>query len=131
LDPLGFGLENFDATGAWRASDDGHPIDARGDLPDGRKFDGPAGLKAMLKSDGAFTRCLALKLATYALGRGLSKEDEASIEGVVRALGAAASSAPAPSSSRAGTSSSPTLQELIEAIVASEPFRTRTLSKGS
>ncbi len=154
LDPLGFGLENFDATGAWRASDEGHAVDARGDLPDGRKFEGPAGLKAMLKGDGAFTRCLALKLATYALGRGMSKQDEALIEDIVRALGASPASQPSKSqpstsqpttsrpslpratspehgSTEQGASHSPTLQELIEAIVTSDLFRTRTLSTGS
>jgi hypothetical protein len=112
LDPLGFGLENFDATGAWRASDEGHPIDARGDLPDGRKFDGPAGLKAMLKSDGAFARCLTMKLATYALGRGLTEEDETELTSVVAKLG-----------------KSPTLQDVIQAIVASDAFHTRRLVK--
>jgi hypothetical protein len=129
LDPLGFGLENFDATGAWRTSDEGHAIDARGDLPDGRKFDGPAGLKAMLKADGAFARCLALKLTTYALGRGLSKGDEEAITGLVRSLGAGsgvAGTAKAPAASNAPASRSPTLQDLILGIVASDMFRTRS-----
>src|SRR5262245_31901799 len=41
LDPLGFGLENFDAVGGWRNRDGDHPIDVRGTLPDGRSFRGP------------------------------------------------------------------------------------------
>ena len=43
MDPLGFGLENFDAIGAWRTEDGKFPIDASGTLPDGRTFDGPGG----------------------------------------------------------------------------------------
>jgi hypothetical protein len=76
LDPLGFGLENFDAIGAWRTIDGKTPIDASGVLPDGRSFAGPQQLKAILKEDReAFTRCLATKLLTYALGRGLERYD--------------------------------------------------------
>ncbi len=108
LDPLGFGLENFDATGAWRASEHGRAIDAAGDLPDGRKFDGPAELKALLKKDGSFVRCLARKLAVYALGRGLSEVDEAAVDDLVETR-----------------ADSPALEDLIQGHVASELFRTR------
>ena len=45
MDPLGFGLENFDAVGAWRTIDGKFPIDASGALPDGRKFTGPVELQ--------------------------------------------------------------------------------------
>ena len=112
LDPLGFGLENFDATGAWRATDEGHAIDATGDLPDGRRFSGPAELKALLASDDAFTRALAKKLAIYALGRGLSPADEAALDVLARKLG-----------------KGPALETLIQEIVASELFRTRVTER--
>jgi hypothetical protein len=51
MDPLGFGLENFDAIGAWRTLDGKFPVDASGALPDGRSFQTPAQLKAILKAD--------------------------------------------------------------------------------
>ncbi len=58
MDPLGFGLENFDAIGAWRAHDDGQPIDPSGRLPGGRAFRGVAELKAALRSQAARVRSL-------------------------------------------------------------------------
>ncbi|MGL4464277.1 MAG: DUF1592 domain-containing protein, partial [Planctomycetia bacterium] len=67
MDPLGFGLENFDAIGAWRTQDGGAPIDASGVLPGGKKFSGPADLRTVLldrKDD--FLHCFAEKLLTYA-----------------------------------------------------------------
>ena len=76
MDPLGFGLENYDAIGAWRTVDGNLPIDATGELPDGRRFDGPTELKTILRSDREyFARGLAGKLLTYALGRGLERTD--------------------------------------------------------
>ena len=76
MDPLGFGLENFDAVGAWRTEDGRFPIDASGSLPDGRTFEGPVELRAILKGDREeFARCLTSKLLTYALGRGLERYD--------------------------------------------------------
>ncbi len=76
LDPLGFGLENFDAIGAWRTEDGKFPVDAAGLLPDGRSFRTPAELKALLKADrDAYVRGLVEKLLTYTLGRGLERYD--------------------------------------------------------
>ena len=72
LDPLGFGLENFDAIGGWRDTDAGVAVDSSGTLPSGESFRGPDELKSILKSHtGQFVRCVAEKLLTYALGRGL------------------------------------------------------------
>jgi hypothetical protein len=76
MDPLGFGLENFDAVGAWRTMDGNFPVDASGTLPDGRKFSGPEELRTILKADReAFAEALTGKLLTYALGRGLERYD--------------------------------------------------------
>ena len=83
LDPLGFGLEGFDAIGALRDRDDSAPIDAQGVLPDGTKFRGPVELKAVLLTRKvAFARCFAEKLMTYALGRGLEESDRCTVERV-------------------------------------------------
>jgi len=76
MDPLGFGLENFDAIGAWRTADGAVPIDASGTLPNGKTFNGPIELRAILLTQrDAFTRAIAGKLMTYALGRGLERSD--------------------------------------------------------
>jgi hypothetical protein len=84
MDPLGMGLENFDAVGAWRTQDGTHPVDASGKLPDGRSFNGPAELRAILKDDrDAFIECLAEKLMTYALGRGIEEGDRPTLAKIV------------------------------------------------
>ena len=76
MDPLGFGLENFNAIGQWRAQDGKFPVDSSGALPDGRSFKGPQELKVILKSDrDMFTQGLTEKLLTYALGRGPERYD--------------------------------------------------------
>ena len=81
MDPLGFGLENFDAVGAWRTIDGKFPVDASGALPDGRKFQGPDELRSILAADrDAFARCLTSKLLTYALGRGLERYDTRTVK---------------------------------------------------
>jgi hypothetical protein len=86
LDPLGFGLENFDGIGAWRDRDNGQKIDSRGVLPDGAAFDGPAELrKVLLGKADQFRRCFADKLLTYALGRGLEYYDKCALDEVVAA----------------------------------------------
>ena len=84
MDPLGFGLENFDAIGRWRTKDGNFPVDATGKLPNGKTFDGPEGLKQILLSDkSVFAQCLAEKLLTYALGRGLEDYDQPAIQSIV------------------------------------------------
>jgi len=84
LDPLGFGLENYDAIGSWRDREGSFPIDASGELPDGKKFAGPAELRTLLldRADD-FRRCFAEKMLTYALGRGLEHYDACAIERIV------------------------------------------------
>jgi mono/diheme cytochrome c family protein len=87
LDPLGFGLENFDGIGKWRDTDDGFKVDASGVLPDGSTFNGPAELrKVLLGKADMFRRCLAEKLLTYALGRGLDYRDKCVLDDLVKKL---------------------------------------------
>jgi cytochrome c553 len=77
IDPLGFGLENFDAIGRWREREEGGPIDASGELPNGKRFDGPVELKRhLVERRDEFVRTLAENMIIYALGRGLALEDE-------------------------------------------------------
>lgn len=69
MDPIGLALENYDAIGAYRAEDAGMAIDASGQLPDGRAFNGREDLAALIAADPNFPRCMAEHLYTYALGR--------------------------------------------------------------
>jgi mono/diheme cytochrome c family protein len=81
MDPLGFGLENFDAVGAWRTMEGKFPIDASGQLPDGRRFKGPDELRDILSADReAFARAITSKLLTYGLGRGLERYDARTVK---------------------------------------------------
>ena len=86
MDPLGFGLENFDGVGRWRETGEaGTAIDASGTLPDGTAFDGPAELRNVLLSRrDEFVRTVAEKLLTYALGRGLEHYDMPATRTIVR-----------------------------------------------
>ena len=110
MDPLGFGLENFDAVGAWRDKDGEFPIDASGTLPSGQSFNGPKELRAILKArEKEFARSLATKLMTYALGRGLEFPDRCAVDKVVGAL--------------AGDGQK--FSRLVVEVVKSDPFRKR------
>jgi len=90
MDPLGFGLENYDAIGAWRAKDGAVTIDASGKLPDGRTFAGPAELKAILMANrDAIANSVTGKLLIYALGRGLERFDKPVVADIVTRAAAA------------------------------------------
>ncbi len=87
MDPLGFGLENYDAIGGWRTQDGKFPVDPSGTLPDGRSFKGPQELKAILKADReAFAESISEKLLTYALGRGLERYDKPTVKQIAKGL---------------------------------------------
>ncbi|MEW6304453.1 MAG: DUF1592 domain-containing protein [Verrucomicrobiota bacterium] len=85
MDPVGFALENFDAVGRWRATEDGQPLDVSGGLPDGSKFAGVTGLEqGLLNRPEVFTSTLTEKLLTFALGRGLEHYDAPAVRRIVR-----------------------------------------------
>lgn len=87
MDPLGFGLENFDGVGSFRSFDGRFKIDPSGELPDGAKFSGPADLRKLLLAKGdLFRRNLAEKMLTYSLGRGMEYYDKCAIDDVVVGL---------------------------------------------
>ena len=94
IDPLGFGLENFDWFGRWRTDYRGRrrgsekrPIDARGQLPDGTEFNGPAELKKVIveKRLTDLGRQVTRKMLAYALGRQLEYYDEATVLKIIAA----------------------------------------------
>jgi Protein of unknown function (DUF1585)/Protein of unknown function (DUF1588) len=110
LDPLGFGLENYDAIGRWRTTDGNIPVDSAGVLPDGTKFSGAEELRGVLLAKKAqFTRALTEKILTYALGRGLEDYDRQAVEKIAASV------------ERNGFRFS----QLIESTVDSVPFRMR------
>jgi hypothetical protein len=111
MDALGFAFENFDATGAWRTKDGKFEIDPSGVLPDGRKFKDPAELRALLRAEpDKFRRCLAEKLLTYALGRGVEPADRCAVDAVCKAA----------------ADRGDTFSALVLAVVTSDPFQMRS-----
>jgi hypothetical protein len=85
MDPVGFSLENFDAVGRWRSSEEGKTVDSTGGLPDGSEFDGVTGLEhALLNRPELFVRTLTEKLLTFGLGRGIEPGDAPAIRKIVR-----------------------------------------------
>jgi mono/diheme cytochrome c family protein len=88
MDAVGFGLENFDAVGRWRAELGGQPVDATGVLTTGEKFTGPEELKQyILRSrKQEFARNVAEKMLAYALGRGLEPYDIPTVRRITAAL---------------------------------------------
>jgi hypothetical protein len=110
MDPLGFGLENYDAIGRWRTKDGNFSVDASGMLPDGKTFSSPKEMRAILTSQLLqFSRTLIEKMMTYALGRGLKNYDRRTVDSIQRSLSA----------------DGYRFQTLIEQIVASLPFQSR------
>lgn len=108
LDPIGLGLENFDAIGRWREKEDNQPIDAKGELTDGSTFETPRQLVSILsrKQDQILLN-LAQRMMTYSLGRGLQREDRCASDRVVAYTEA----------------NNRTVRSLVEAIVLSGSFQ--------
>jgi len=87
MDPLGFALENFDATGMWRDKDRfaGTVIDSAGELPDGTKINGPDDLrKALLRRPDQFVQTFTEALLTYSMGRTRDYYDMPTVRKIVR-----------------------------------------------
>ena len=112
MDPLGFGMDNFDAIGAWRPTSP--DLDTSGALPSGEKFDGVDGLKKIvLARREQFTRNLTAQALTYALGRKLEYFDEPQVSKIKAGLDAGGG----------------TFSALITGIVNSYPFQHRRASE--
>ena len=109
LDPIGLALENYDAIGRFRASDQGRPVDTRGVMPDGTVLNGPEDLGRAISGDTRFPACVAETLYIYALGRGIESSDRSELQRILEALGERGFSLPA----------------LIAEIVQSSGFRYR------
>ncbi|MBW3623378.1 MAG: DUF1588 domain-containing protein, partial [Armatimonadetes bacterium] len=87
MDPLGFGLENYDAIGRWREKIGSEAVDSSGVLTTGEKFDGPVALKGLiLKRKEEFNRNLTEKMLAYALGRGVEPYDLPTVRKITQAV---------------------------------------------
>jgi hypothetical protein len=88
MDPLGLGLENFNALGMWRDKERKQPLEVAGKLITGESFGGIKELKQVLKTSRKtdFYRCLTEKLLTYALGRGLDYYDVEAVDQIIARL---------------------------------------------
>lgn len=88
MDPIGFGLENFNAIGGWRGKDGKFPVDPSGQLVSGESFNGPTELKSILlkQKKSEFLHCLAGRMLTYALGRGLEFYDKCAVNQITKGL---------------------------------------------
>jgi hypothetical protein len=110
MDPLGFGLENYDAIGRWRTQDGSFPVDSSGVLPSGKSFSTPSEMRTVLTGMlPDFSRCLTQKMLTYALGRGLQRYDNPTIRTIDKRLAA----------------SNYGLRTLVLEVVRSLPFQSR------
>ena len=117
MDPLGFALENFDAIGRWRTTEEtgipgeiGPVIDSSGTTPDGSDFDGAAGLRAILASrEEQFVGSVIERFLTYATGRTLEASDMPMVRQILRQA----------------TADESRWSAVILGIVKSKPFQTR------
>ena len=110
MDPFGFALDNFDPVGNWRLNDNGAPINAKVELPDGTSFEGPDGVRDILHNkQDLFIHNLTEKLFIYSLGRGVRPQDQPVIREIIRSA--------APSNYR--------WSSIILGIVNSTPFTMR------
>jgi hypothetical protein len=111
MDPIGLGLENFNALGQFRTEEHGKAIDTAGQLLTGEKFSDVATLKDILATSRKkdFYRCLSEKLLTYAIGRGVEYYDSTTIDQLTGRL----------------EKNDGKLRELIQGIVESAPFQMR------
>jgi hypothetical protein len=116
MDPIGLALENYDAIGRWRTTDEGVTIDASAQLVDGTAIDGPASLRnALLDRHEAFVASMTEKLLMYAVGREIKYYDMP----VVRAV------------MRDAAKNRYRFSDLVMGIIRSAPFQMRTVGVDS
>jgi len=116
MDPLGLALENFNAMGMWRENERHQPIQAAGSLITGESFQDVRQLKHLLVTEHRldFYRCLAEKMLTYALGRGLEYYDTQAVDDIVERL------------DRSGGK----MRALLQGVIESPPFQKRRRPEG-
>lgn len=110
MDPIGFGLENYDAIGAYRTMDSGAMVDSSGMLPDGTAFSGAIQLAGIMAKDPRLPQCVTEKFMTFAIGRLLDQPDDGAWIGYLSAKAQAAGGS---------------LSNIIHTVVLSDAFRSR------
>jgi cytochrome c553 len=116
IDPIGFGLENFDWMGRWRDTDNGHPVDASAEMPSGEKLNGPVELrKILLNRKEDFVQNVTAKVLGYALGRSLLDGDQCTVQRISQAV------------EKDGYGA----RTLVREVVLSVPFRNAQRDNGS
>jgi hypothetical protein len=116
MDPIGLSFENYDGIGQYRSQDQFGPIDATGSLPTSEgdvTFDGAAELVPILAKDERLLGCVAQKVLTYAVGRGFTNDDTATLDAVLAAM----------------NTSNKGLRGLFASVALSEAFRSRRALK--
>jgi len=111
MDPIGLGLENFDAIGRWRDRDGNFEIDPQGELSDGRGFSGPSELVTILgEREDSVAKNFTQRLLTYALGRGLQRADRCDVDKILEQSKA----------------NGYTIRSIVEGVVLSDAFLQRS-----
>ena len=93
IDPIGFGLENFDTVGLWRVDElvgkEKVPVEPSGTLVSGTSFNGHSELQKLLKTqDDKLARNMVETLTGYAIGRPVEFSDHDNIDDVMKLVGA-------------------------------------------
>lgn len=115
IDPLGFGMEDYDGLGRKRSMENNRPVDSSGELinaPDSSingEFNGAVQLAELISGSETIPECLAEQWFTFAMGRHADKSDEASFEHIRDSF----------------KESGYRFHALFEAIVLSDSFRYR------
>jgi Protein of unknown function (DUF1585)/Protein of unknown function (DUF1588) len=110
MDPIGFAMDNFNATGQWRTIDAEQSIDASGVLPDGTKFNGVEEMKKdIVRNPEEFVSAVAEKLLMYAIGRNVQYFDRPALRAIVHEA----------------SRNNYTFSSLVRGVVESVPFRMR------
>lgn len=109
MDPIGFGLEEYDAMGAGRTTEtNGLAIDSTGSLVAGgntTNFTGGGGLSQALADSTQAQRCYVTQTWRYAHGRSETSKDRCHLDAAMASLPPQA-----------------TLQDLVVAVVTSDAF---------
>ena len=117
MDPIGLGLENFDAVGAYRTMDNGQPIVAAGELPGPVAVSSAKELAGIIAQDSRVDACVTQQLVNYGVGRGLKTNDADAYAARDKQWIAHLTQQ---ARMRGGT-----LRDTIETVVKSELFRSR------
>ncbi len=110
MDPIGFGLENYDGIGEYRTTDNGLPVDSSGVLPDGTTFNGAIQLGGILAKDPRLPQCVTQKFMTFAIGRLLNQSSDGQWIGYLSAQAQATDGS---------------LASIIRTVLLSDAFRSR------